>query len=60
MANSVDLDQTPHSMESDLGLHCSGLSVPIFKVITVALDKRDHLVFFFSYFLMKTYVVDTH
>ena len=59
MANSVDPDQMPHSALSDLGLHCLGLSVLIFSVITVyipsmydvyiALDKRichinaDHL-----------------
>ena len=33
MANSVDTDQMPHSVESDLGLHvCLGLSVPILRV----------------------------
>ena len=37
MANSVDPDQTLRFAASDLGLHCllTGLSVPIFKVITV-------------------------
>ena len=36
MANSVDPDQTPHSVASDLGLYfCKSLSVPILKVIIV-------------------------
>ena len=29
LANSVDPDQLPHSTVSDLGLYCSGLTVPI-------------------------------
>ena len=36
MSVSVDLDQMPHSVASDLGLHClQSLSVPIFAVIVV-------------------------
>ena len=36
MVNSVDPDQMLHSAASELGLHCLGLSVPIFRVITKA------------------------
>ena len=36
MANSVDPDQTSHSVASDLGLHCLfRLSAPILRVIMV-------------------------
>ena len=36
MANSVDPDQRPQSVASDLGLHCLQRStVPILRVITV-------------------------
>ena len=36
MVNSVDPDQTQHSVASDLSLHCfKGLSVPVLRVITV-------------------------
>ena len=38
MANSVDPDQRPHSVASELGLHCLQrlyISVPILKVDTV-------------------------
>ena len=37
MANSVDPDQMPHSVASDLGLHClPKLSLPILGVFAVA------------------------
>ena len=35
MANSVDPDQMPQNLASDLGLHCKGLSVLILVVIMV-------------------------
>ena len=37
MANSVDTDQIPHCVASDLGLYtiCKGLSVPFLRVIMV-------------------------
>ena len=42
MANSVDPDQTPRFAASVLGLPvCKGLSVPIFRVITVLLFARN-------------------
>ena len=41
MVNSVDPDQTLHSAASDLVYTvCSGLSVPIFRVIMVALTHN--------------------
>ena len=59
MANSVDPDQMPHSVASDLGLHCLGLSVPIFRVITVGTDMyiwestfRPYVLFSFTYAFM--------
>ena len=38
MANNADPDQMPHSVSSDLGLHClQMLSVPILRVIMAVL-----------------------
>ena len=35
VTNSLDADQTPHVMASDLGLYCSRLSVQVLTVNTV-------------------------
>ena len=55
MTNSEDPDQMPHSVASDLGLHCKGLSVPILRVVTVmSFFFRTKTIDIFSYLSMKT------
>ena len=61
VANSVDPDETPHSAASHLGLYfCSGLSVQIHTVNTVAPENRGSRTNLFSYFSTEIYVVCTH
>ena len=40
MANNVALDQMPHSVASDLDLHCKNLSIPVLRVITVIIVNQ--------------------
>ena len=43
MANTIDLDQTPRTAVSDLGVTvCKGLSVPILRVINYFITSNKH------------------
>ena len=43
MANSVDPDQMPHSVTSDLGLHCLLKSIPTLRVMSVHAGCTVHM-----------------
>ena len=61
-ANSGDPDQMPHSVASDLGLHCSPIT--LLQVSRLQWANDLYAIFFFFFFIIiffiKAYVVGTH
>ena len=54
MANSLDPDQMPHPVASDLGVHCLLRPIcPNTYGVTVPVDKRCYQINIFSFFSTK-------